>query len=757
MRGKEVLSPFNNKIGGSLLNIRQIIPRFQQPKPNGYNSYMVKCPCHNDHTQSLCITEKNGKILMNCFAGCRIEDIARATGLEMKDLFVESLPNPSKPPTVEYVYTDRLIKTRFYRLVNGEWQKSFYWKHRDKNGVWQKGKGDYTVPLYRQYRLKLAKESDTIYIVEGEKDTDTLTDKLGLIAVSPPNGATKGDSKSKWDSSYNMQFKGLNVAIVPDNDDVGRAYAETIARQLFPIARTVKIIDLRREWENLKEKGDITDVYESEAPTRERSIAEAVKYKLTMLTELTKPYTIEEAPAIPVWAYEDRGQWRIDEKQYITDFAKRHNVKCINNQLYSVDGAIQDGKAKQMILKEILDYVQTNHGDKAEKLLKGIKQYSYIEQPKPDMDKIHFKNGTLCRDKNGLFTMWSDKKEFCINRINASVNPKAPEPKRFMEYLHTVFNEDDIQTLQQYCGYCLLPTTVMQKALLVIGDGGEGKSVLGTILNEIIGENNCYNASVKDLEGSFGVANVENKLVYIDDDVSEKALTNSGVFKSLVTNKNNISEKALTNSGVFKSLVTNKNNIEAKKKFQQTNVIKSYVRFICFGNFALQALYDTSDGFYRRLLALRVKPKDKNRVDNPFIDREIIDNEAEGVVLWLIYGLNKVIKRNFSIYTSERTEAESEKIKHENDSVLAFLQSEYVTFGEDLKVHTSDLYKEYCGFCEENAYNHLVTANSFSKALHNRRNEFGIIPSSGIKMRGKRARGFRGIGCEIIATSGVHT
>ena len=163
----------------------------------------------------------------------------------------------------------------------------------------------------------------------------------------------------------------------------------------------------------------------------------------------------------------------------------------------------------------------------------------------------------------------------------------------------------------------------------------------------------------------------------------------------------------------------------------------------------MQALYDTSDGFYRRLLALRVKPKDKNRVDNPFIDREIIDNEADGVMIWMLRGLNQVIKRNFQIYTSERTEAESEKIKHENDSVLAFLKSEYVTFDKDLKIHTSDLYKEYCDFCEDNAYNKLVTANSFSKALHNRCTEFGITPSSAITMRGKRARGFKGIGCVI--------
>ena len=297
-----------------------------------------------------------------------------------------------------------------------------------------------------------------------------------------------------------------------------------------------------------------------------------------------------------------------------------------------------------------------------------------------------------------------------------------------MEYLRTVYHDDDMQTLQQYCGYCLLPTTILQKVLLIIGDGGEGKSVLGAILNAIIGENNCYNASIKDLEGNFGIANVENKLIYIDDDISEKALCNSGIFKSLVTNKN---------------------PIEAKKKFQQSNIIKSYIRFICFGNFSIQALYDTSDGFYRRLLAIRVKPKEENRIDNPFIDRQIIEHEAEGVINWLVQGLNAIIKRNFIIYTSERTKAESEHIKHENDSVLAFLQSDYITVRSGLKIHTTDLYNIYCDFCEENALNKLTTANSFSRAIKNRGRKYGINKNDQVIVNGKRARGFYGIGVTV--------
>ena len=119
------------------MELKDIVSRFESPKPRGNNSYMVKCPCHNDSTQSLCISEKGNKILMNCFAGCRTEDITRAIGLEMKDLFNGNANQTvaKRPPNVEYMYSDRLKKTRFYRLDKGKWEKSFCWNYKDDNGI----------------------------------------------------------------------------------------------------------------------------------------------------------------------------------------------------------------------------------------------------------------------------------------------------------------------------------------------------------------------------------------------------------------------------------------------------------------------------------------------------------------------------------------------------------------------------------------------------------------------------------------------
>ncbi len=293
------------------MHLDEFVRNFDNLKPNGANSYMVRCPCHDDKQQSLSITEKDGKILINCFAGCNPRDILMVSGLEEKDLFNDSPSRNAaadKPQSVEYSYGQDLKKVRFYKKTANGWQKTFCWKHLDENGEWQNGMDGKTPPLYTQYKLdmvrrraeKPAESSEsgdlfedepwtTVFIVEGEKDADTVNNKLGLDAVCSPHGGSKGDLKSKWRAEYNPLFEGLEVAIIPDNDEVGMRFAEMVAQQILPYAKSVRIVDLTREWPDLKEKGDITDVYESEAPLHGMTIAEQVRGKLEALTLSAPP------------------------------------------------------------------------------------------------------------------------------------------------------------------------------------------------------------------------------------------------------------------------------------------------------------------------------------------------------------------------------------------------------------------------------------------------------------------------------------
>ena len=56
----------------------------------------------------------------------------------------------------------------------------------------------------------------------------------------------------------------------------------------------------------------------------------------------------------------------------------------------------------------------------------------------------------------------------------------------------------------------------------------------------------------------------------------------------------------------------------------------------------LQALFDRSDGFYRRQLVLTTKEKPAGRVDDPDL-AEKMKAEVEGILLWAFEGLQRPV------------------------------------------------------------------------------------------------------------------
>lgn len=64
---------------------------------------------------------------------------------------------------------------------------------------------------------------------------------------------------------------------------------------------------------------------------------------------------------------------------------------------------------------------------------------------------------------------------------------KCPE---FMKFLHDATGGDTgvQRLLQQYAGYCLTGLTIQQVLLFVYGPGGNGKSVLQTVIKEVLGD-----------------------------------------------------------------------------------------------------------------------------------------------------------------------------------------------------------------------------------------------------------------------------
>src|SRR5580658_345522 len=87
-------------------------------------SWSSKCPAHDDSSPSLSINlAGDGRLLLHCFAGCRVEDIVETLGLQMRDLFPDS--NDDDP--IRHIYLDE-DGSPLYSVVRGP-AKSFYQMH----------------------------------------------------------------------------------------------------------------------------------------------------------------------------------------------------------------------------------------------------------------------------------------------------------------------------------------------------------------------------------------------------------------------------------------------------------------------------------------------------------------------------------------------------------------------------------------------------------------------------------------------------
>ena len=61
--------------------------------------------------------------------------------------------------------------------------------------------------------------------------------------------------------------------------------------------------------------------------------------------------------------------------------------------------------------------------------------------------------------------------------------------------------------------YCLIPSTKGQRMLIIKGNGGEGKSQIGVVMNAIFGDNMKDGSIAKISENRFGPGDLERVLL----------------------------------------------------------------------------------------------------------------------------------------------------------------------------------------------------------------------------------------------------
>ena len=362
----------------------------------------------------------------------------------------------------------------------------------------------------------------------------------------------------------------------------------------------------------------------------------------------------------PLWPDWYNGK-KIDEVQFGRAFLEQWPLKCVNGTLYTLDGPVEDeSEIKQQILENIEEYVTSGLSKKVTNILETIK----------------------------------------------------------------LLDDADIPTLQEYLGYCLIPSTKGQKMMLIVGKGGEGKSRIGLVLKRLMGDA-ASNGSVQKVENNrFARADLERRLLMIDDDMDMNALPKTNYIKTIVTAEA---------------------KLDLERKGVQSYQRDIYARFLCFGNGALTSLYDHSDGFFRRQLILTTKDKPTDRMDDPFLVEKMCA-ELEGILLWCLEGLHRLVQNDFRFTVSERAAANVDTIKRSSNNVIDFMESEgYFHFKADYSISSKEFYDIYKQWCEDNAC-HSVSAIRFSAELRQNDRRYNLEATNNIYLPGgRRVRGFVGI------------
>lgn len=178
-------------------------------KPDG-QAYIAQCPAHEDGKPSLAVFDHGSRLGLWCRAGCDRAEVVRVLGLSMADLF-----------SAAYPYEDGRVVRRLY---DADGRKTF----RQENG-----KGPSV--LYRRSEVVAAvADGAPIYLVEGEKDAETLI-SLGVVATTAPGGAS---SFGKVDVT---PLAGAQVVAIPDEDDAGSKWLGTVLDKLRGIAHRVEV------------------------------------------------------------------------------------------------------------------------------------------------------------------------------------------------------------------------------------------------------------------------------------------------------------------------------------------------------------------------------------------------------------------------------------------------------------------------------------------------------------------------------------
>jgi putative DNA primase/helicase len=254
----------------------------------------------------------------------------------------------------------------------------------------------------------------------------------------------------------------------------------------------------------------------------------------------------------------------------------------------------------------------------------------------------------------------------------------------FKAFLRSVLDEPEIHLLQEIFGYLLIPVNKAQKSFVFVGAPNAGKSTLLAVAQEILlGSENVSNIPWQGLSDRFNKAELFGKLANIFADLPSKAIDDNGMFKAL----------------------TGEDYITAERKNKDPFSFRPYARFLFSCNDIPRNYGDRSDGFFRRLIIIRFNRSVPSHKRDAGL-REKLAVESDGIFMWALEGLSRLMSNGYCFTETASTKAELERYKTESSSSLSFADS-YLAAENDATVFRDDVYEAYKNFCSNSGFKNL--------------------------------------------------
>ena len=310
---------------------------------------------------------------------------------------------------------------------------------------------------------------------------------------------------------------------------------------------------------------------------------------------------------------------------------------------------------------------------------------------------INFRNGLL--DTETMELRAHDRTAFSSIQLAHSFDPSAQCPNWHNFIADVTDNDEDrIRIIQQMFGYALTSDRRYQKAFFLLGDGGNGKSVLLNVLTAMVGHENVSNIEIASLNEPFQRICLYGKLLNIAAETESKVRGTETVFKQIVTGD------TITGCKKGKDFITFRPSV------------------LCV--FAANEMAETGDltkGFLRRLVFMRFPiefvecPSEPHqRLKDRLVESRLIE-ELPGVTNWAIAGLHDLREADAFWETPDHHQLLRDFIALSSPLVLFLEENEY--FMEDW-ISRADAYRQYANWSKDNNC-HPISVRKFWLRLRN--------------------------------------